>query len=240
MARSTIVLAMHRCGSRPTGRCKTSTMPLRAVLFDFSDTLFHIEHGPRVLELAGAEADTSLAEVERLLEEVWAASSQPEELAKGRDLSPEAHRRCWTELFRPFDRLSPGLAERIYADISSPGSWSAYPETVEVLEALHRRDVPIGIVSDIGWDIRAVLARFGLQPLVAQWVLSFEQHREKPDPHLFHTGCAGLGTTPADTLMVGDSVHRDGGAASAGLTALTLPRYRGTGERGLRTVLDLV
>jgi HAD superfamily hydrolase (TIGR01509 family) len=209
-------------------------------LFDFSDTLFHIEHAPRILNLAGADANVSEAKVEIILEDVWAASATPDEQAKGRDLSPEAHQRCWTELFRPFDRLSPGLAELIYADITDPQSWSAFPETVEVVEQLAQRGIPIGVVSDIGWDIRAVFARFGLEPLVTEWVLSFEQRREKPDPRLFHTGCAGLGVAPSETLMVGDNVVRDGGAASAGLTALTLPRYRGTGERGLRAVLNLV
>lgn len=215
-------------------------MPLQAVLFDFSDTLFHIRHGPRILELVDRNVDVSLDEIEKILEQVRAASSTPEQEAKGRDLSPEAHRQCWTDLFRPFDRLSPGLSELIYADISSPTSWAAYPETIEVLEQLNQRGVPVGIVSDIGWDIRAVFARFRLEPLVAEWVLSYEQRREKPDPQLFHAGCAGLGTAPADTLMVGDNVHRDGGAAAAGLTALLLPRYQGSGERGLRAVLSLV
>ncbi|MEM7274735.1 MAG: HAD family hydrolase [Actinomycetota bacterium] len=213
-------------------------MPLRAVLFDFSETLFHLPHAERILDMVGPEV--AVTEIEALLEQVRAASSTPEELAKGRDLSPEAHRHCWTELFRPFDRLAPGLAGRIYADISDPGSWHPYPETIEVLETLERRGVPIGVVSDIGWDIRTVFDRFGVRSLVATWVLSFEQGREKPDPALFLAGCAGLGTSPAETLMVGDNVERDGGAAATGLTALTLPRHRGTGERGLRPVLDLV
>jgi len=180
-----------------------------------------------------------LADVESILEEVWDRSSTPEEQAKGRDLSPEAHRRCWTDLFHPFDRLSPGLPERVYAEISNPEAWSAYPDTIETLRQLNRRGIPIGVVSDIGWDIRTVFARFGLEPLVSAWVLSFEHGLEKPDPRLFHAGCAGLGTTPAETLMVGDNVHRDGGAASAGLTSLILPRHRGNDDRGLRAVLGL-
>ncbi len=215
-------------------------MRLRAVLFDFSDTLFHIHHAPRILDLLEPDSNVDLVDIESILEQVWVESSTPEEQAKGRDLSPEAHRQCWTDLFRPFDRLSPGLPERVYAEISNPEAWSAYPDTIETLETLSRRGIPIGVVSDIGWDIRAVFTRFGLESLISAWVLSFEHGREKPDPRLFHAGCTGLGTTPAETLMVGDNVQRDGGAASAGLTALTLPRYQGNHDRGLRTVLDLL
>ncbi len=215
-------------------------MRLRAVLFDFSDTLFHIHHAQRIRDLLDPGAEVDAAAIDSILDAVWAASATPAEQAKGRDLSPEAHRRCWTELFRPFDRLAPGLAERMYTEISNPGAWSPYPDTIDTIERLHGRGVPLGVVSDIGWDIRAVFARFGLEPLVSAWVLSFEHGLEKPDPRLFHAGCAGLGTAAAQTLMVGDNVERDGGAASAGLTALTLPRYGGDGDRGLRTVLDLV
>jgi putative hydrolase of the HAD superfamily len=215
-------------------------MSLRGVLFDFSDTLFHIRHAPRILDLLGPEANADLADIEAILEQIWATSSTPEELSQGRDLSPEAHRWCWTDLFRPFDRLSPGLAEKVYAEISNPEAWSPYPDTVATLEGLGQRDIPIGVVSDIGWDIRAVFARFDLDTLISTWVLSFEHGREKPDPGLFHSGCAGLGTIPAETLMVGDNVQRDGGAASAGLTALILPRYQERKDRGLRTVLNFV
>lgn len=225
-------------------------MDLRAVLFDFSDTLFHIRSTERILDLinqkvdpTGPEAGTdtvSRADVESVLAEVRTRSKSPEELAKGRDRSPQAHRRCWTELYRPFDRFSPDLAERIYADISSPESWSPYPETVEVINQLHWRGVPIGVVSDIGWDIRSVFQRFELRPHIGAWVLSYEHGLEKPDPRLFNAGCTELGSAPAETLMVGDSVHRDGGGAAAGLTALTLPPYQGSGERGLRVVLDML
>ena len=115
-----------------------------------------------------------------------------------------------------------------------------FPDTAAVLTDLHASGVPIGVVSDIGWDLRPVFERHGLYPLVGSWVLSFEHGIEKPDPRLFHRCCAELEVEPNEAIMIGDSVERDGGAANAGLTALVLPRYPGHGERGLRAAIHLL
>ena len=101
-------------------------------------------------------------------------------------------------------------------------------------------DIPIGVVSDIGWDVHPVFEHFRADVFITTWVLSYEHGTEKPDPYLFELGCQGLGSAPGRTLMVGDSVEKDAGAAKAGLTALTLPAHSGTGERGLRNALKLM
>lgn len=216
-------------------------MSFDAVLFDFSDTLFWRNSAER-LALLVAEQDTVLdaAELSRVWAEVKRESWMPSELAKHRDSSAEAHRRCWLDLLRPFDSFHPGAAEVIYADQPNPAGWQAYDETVEVLRTLAASGVPIGVVSDIGWDLRPIFEHFGVAGFVTTWVLSFEHGTEKPDPYLFELGCEGLGSAPGRTLMVGDSVEKDAGAARAGLTALTLPSYSGIGERGLRNVLNLL
>ena len=100
--------------------------------------------------------------------------------------------------------------------------------------------MPVAVVSDIGWDPRPIFGHHGVADCVQAWVLSYEHGTEKPDPALFLAACASLGIEPSAALMVGDSVSKDGGAAAAGLRALVVPAWSGTGERGLRTVLDLV
>ncbi|WP_326662532.1 HAD-IA family hydrolase [Streptomyces canus] len=70
--------------------------------------------------------------------------------------------------------------------------------------------------------------------LIHTCVISYEQGREKPDPHLFLKACAGLGTDPRATLMVGDNPIRDGGAAACGLRTY-MPRGR-TADRCLTAV----
>lgn len=214
---------------------------LRAVLFDFSDTLFWRNGGERLAALL-RDLDTHVdsAELARVWDSVKLESVTPAELLKGRDRSSEAHRRCWTELLRPFNEFHPEAAEIVYRDQPNPVGWRAFEETAEVLQTLHSRGVPIGIVSDIGWDLRPVFEHHNVARFVTTWVLSYEHGIEKPDPLLFEIGCKGLGSLPSETLMVGDSVERDGGAARAGLTALTLPAHHGPGERGLRRAISLL
>jgi FMN phosphatase YigB (HAD superfamily) len=214
---------------------------LNAVLFDFSDTLFWRD-GPARLSalLADHEVHVEAGSLSELWSEVKRESVTPHELAKCRDTSAEAHRRCWTELLQPFNAFHPHAAELLYADQPNPIGWHTYDDTVEVLTALHERGIPIGVVSDIGWDLRPIFAHHGVDHVVSAWVLSFEHGTEKPDPHMFELGCEGLGSRPSNTLMVGDSVEKDAGAARAGLTSLTLPAHHGVGERGLRHALTLL
>ncbi len=128
----------------------------------------------------------------------------------------------------------------IYDDQPDPLGWHPFAETIEVLETLGTCGIPVGVVSDIGWDVRPVFRHFGVERFVSVWVLSYEHGTEKPDPLLFERGCQGLGSLPKETLMVGDSVEKDAGAARAGLTALTLAPYEGSGDRGLRHALKLL
>jgi HAD superfamily hydrolase (TIGR01509 family) len=119
-------------------------------------------------------------------------------------------------------------------------SWVPYGDTGGFLRALADRGVPVGVVSDIGWDIRGHARAAGLEDLVGTWVLSCEEGVEKPAPVLFRTACARLGVDPRRTLMVGDNPVRDGGAVAAGLRALVLASEQRDGDRGLGDVLALL
>ena len=61
---------------------------VRAVLFDWGDTLFHAPHAPEVISSYAAERGVKVtdAEARGLWDELWAAGKTPEEIAKGRDL----------------------------------------------------------------------------------------------------------------------------------------------------------
>jgi putative hydrolase of the HAD superfamily len=225
----------------------TRTLPglmttLRAVLFDFGHTIFDNtdpdDHTRAFLDATGVAVDTD--ELARVWDEVRARARLPEELAKQRDLSAELHRTCWMELLAPLDALAAGLAAHVYEGESSPRGWRPYPDAARVLAELAARDVPIGVVSDTGWDVRDVFVAYELDRYVRTYVLSFEHGATKPAPKLFHLACDALGVPPRDTVMVGDNYLTDGGAAAAGLTALVLPPVPTGAPRGLDAVLRLV
>lgn len=220
-------------------------MTLRAVLFDAGDTLIRLraEAGALLVAAAGklgVPVDPAAAA------EVWArvlsGAGTPEELAKGRDLTAERHRLVWTDLYARSgaDDLAAGLSGALYELTVDPASWEAFPDTADTLRGLRERGVPVGIVSDTGFDLRPVLDALGLSPWIDAVVLSCEYGACKPDPRVFRSLCADLGVEPAATLMVGDNPVTDGGAATAGLVVLLLPAPAAMGPRGLRHVLSLV
>lgn len=171
------------------------------------------------------------ATAQRLWDRLWEAGKSPEELAQGRDLSPEAHRAVWTNLFAEADSVAPGLARLLYERVMDPTRWIPYADTREVLAGLKRRGIATGAVSNIAHDLRPVFARHGLAELVDAFILSFEHGVMKPSPELFTLACRELGVAPEAALMVGDHPLADGAAAAAaGLQVYVLPpQHRASG-----------
>jgi putative hydrolase of the HAD superfamily len=123
----------------------------------------------------------------------------------------------------------------------APAAWSPYPDAVEVLGGLRERGIAVGVVSNIGWDLRPVFRAHGLDRFVDTYVLSYEHGFRKPDPRLFRLACTALDVDPATVLMVGDDRRADGGAAARGC-AVHFVDHLPVDRRpdGLRPVLDLV
>ncbi|MEV5508475.1 HAD family hydrolase [Streptomyces orinoci] len=228
-------------------------MTVNGVLFDFSGTLFRIESTASwlrtVLDRAGVQVDeTEFARLEGELREAGALPGGPvprvvpDRLAAAwaqRDRSREEHRAAYLGLAREVRLPKPELYEALYARHMEPDAWLPYPDATEVLAELRRRGVPVGVVSNTGWDLRPVFRQHGLDRWVDAFVLSYEHRVQKPDPRLFAIGCRALGLAPGQVLMVGDDARADGGAAALGCEVL-LVEHRPVTERkdGLRPVLD--
>ncbi|MFG2827420.1 HAD family hydrolase [Streptomyces sp. NPDC048434] len=213
---------------------------VRAVLFDFSGTLFQIgAYEDRIRAASDRPVDD--ATMDRLLSGLEAGLSDPEviQAQRARDVSSKAHRHAFTTWYASVPELAP-LAEALYEQLQAPEQWLPYADTASTLAHLAQSGLALGVVSDVGWDLRATFAHHDLDRYFSAWVHSYEHHTEKPDPLLFRHACRELGADPSETLMVGDNPAKDGGAVGAGLRSYVLPAGSAPGSlRGLDAVLRL-
>lgn len=224
---------------------------VEAVLFDFQGTLAQVEAPVARVVAAAAECGVTLDRgratviADRLatvglvggplprrvppqLAEVWAE----------RDLYPHAHRAAYVGLAGLVECDVDGLAEALYERLLRPEGWLPYADTAATLHGLKAAGIPVGVVSNIGFDIRPMFEAWDLAHLVREWTLSFEVGRCKPDPAIFLLACGALRVDPERTLMVGDT-PADAAAVSAGCSALVLPAGDPGTEHGLSAVLAL-
>ncbi|MEM7216989.1 MAG: HAD family hydrolase [Pseudomonadota bacterium] len=190
--------------------------PLRAVLFDLGGTLF--EPLPRELternllaavEAAGqpapdAQALRSYHELRAEIETAYAAQS----FFLHRDLVID----CFTQFAAHLGWSDERAAESFFVAQRATVTTQLRLRdgVVELLGRLRDAGLVCAIVSNIDDDyLLPLLARSGLEPLLA-WALSSESARScKPDPEIYRQALQRIGFAPAEVLFVGDSLAND-------------------------------
>ena len=212
------------------------------MLSDWGHTLFDTAGSVAFLERWAAEHgwDVPGSVLSTLYHEAFARSRTADELARGRDKSPEAHRRCWLALWADLDAALPGSAEALYAFETSAQGWVPFPDTAGFLEALHERRVPLVVVSDVPFDLRPIFDHYGLRHLVHEFVLSGEHGTVKSEGRLFSLALDSVGLRPDEVLMIGDNPSNDGHAVLYGIRTYLLPLPQRGEPRGLSDVLRLL
>ncbi|MEZ0358861.1 HAD family hydrolase [Mycobacterium sp. SA01] len=200
-------------------------MPVRAVLFDFSGTLFRLEEddrwfaGMELIDEDGRRAVDEHAQaelMERLTHPTGGSVTRTEEAQRAwvnRDLAPALHREAYLHALTDAG-LAADHAETLYQRAVDPASWLPYPDTVEVLGSLRTQGLRTGIVSNIAFDIRPCFRTAGAD--ADEFVLSFEVGAVKPDPRIFEIALQRLGVAADEAVMVGDSEENDGAARQLG------------------------
>jgi HAD superfamily hydrolase (TIGR01509 family) len=197
---------------------------VRAVLFDYSGTLFRLEEDESWFD--GMELDTECnREVDghvqaELMRRLTAPVGRSVEMTpeayhawSNRDLAPHLHREAYLHVLRE-SGLARHHAESLYGRVIDPSSWTPYPDTAEVLKGLHQQGIKTAVVSNIAFDVRPAFQAIGAY--VDEFVLSFEVGAIKPDAAIFETALTRLGVAAEDAVMVGDSDEADGGARAIG------------------------
>lgn len=197
----------------------------QGVLFDFSGTLFRLEPDPawfaELTDAAGRVLDD--AAQRELLHRMTVPVGEPvpmDEQARrtwhARDLSSADHRGAYLHVLEHSGVDDADERERLYGEFSNPLNWTIYPDTAAVLRAVRDAGLRVGVLSNIGYDIRPAFAREGIDGLVDEFVLSFEVGHAKPDLVVFRAATAALGLPPERVLMVGDSAEADGASRAIG------------------------
>jgi HAD superfamily hydrolase (TIGR01509 family) len=220
---------------------------IEAVLFDFHSTLVDQGDPHAWLELAwrhagragtardslGAERADQLASwMNRIWEHVLEVDPHSQ-----RDLSSRRHREVYDALMDRLPEVGEDLSAALYEVMLE--TWVPYDDALPTLRALKARGLKLALISNVGVDVRGVLARGGMGDLFDAVILSFEVGSVKPDRTIFQLALDALGVPPGRALMVGDSARDDAGAAHLGIRTLLLPRTTGI-EHGLELVVRLV
>ncbi len=96
-----------------------------------------------------------------------------------------------------------------------------FPGMAEVLDALERRAIPWGVVTNKpGWLTDPLLAAMRLDGRAASIVSSDTTAERKPHPLPMLTACRQLGSRPDETLYLGDAERDIEAAHNAGMPAL--------------------
>jgi len=213
----------------------------RAVIFDFGNTLFANSDLSQTIADAfrnlGADVDPDI--VGPLGMRIYDAAHTPEEWALGRDLDASVWAERWLVHYAIADEVIAGAGAEIYRLMHAPERWIPFATTADTLRRLHEAGVPVGVLSNTGWDIRTVFRHHELDQFIDAFALSYEIGCAKANPPAFWRACDLLGVTPTQALMVGDDTTADAGAANAGLRTLLLPLQEQGRDNGVGMVLRL-
>ena len=203
---------------------------LRAVLFDWGDTLMAFGYEPELVEAgqrAGIEAvgRDGLPEVGRLSAH-FREHYEPLFWVPG-TLEEIEYPGLVRELFGQFGvEITDAELER-YLE-AEHAAWEPSrvlgASTHALLEALRSRGLRLGLVSnafDPGWLLHRDLEQMGVAERIDFAVFSSELGKRKPHPAIFERALDALEVAPEEAIFVGDRLYED---------------IRGAGELGMTTV----
>lgn len=99
-----------------------------------------------------------------------------------------------------------------------------YDGVLEGLTALKAKQLPLAVITNkAGAFTLPLLERTGLAPYFDTVVSGDQLPRAKPDPMPLVWACGRLNVSPADALMIGDSVHDFKAGRAAGCRVFLVP-----------------
>jgi len=218
--------------------------PLKAVLFDYGDTLITYSRSAAAPYLLTAYEAINRRLKEELAREVPPAALLVEQVSAGVDDVLARHYQ--TGSLQEVDIAAVYAARFAELGLSLPAEvldwvmqaeqeawWQAVgpgPFSRPTLQALHAAGLRLGIVSNAAFLPRLMdqsVVRKGLAPFLTSTTWSSEVGRRKPDPAIFHAALARVDSRPEEALFVGDRLGEDIlGARAVGMRAVLTHEFR--------------
>jgi putative hydrolase of the HAD superfamily len=190
------------------------SMPVRGVFFDVFGTLLPYKSLPREVIASRRAALVGLDIPPERFARVFAQldirlGSQPMD-----DATPR-NRRYWEERFALLLRAV-GVTERaeeyaraMYDSFLAAGDYEVDPEALPTLDALRRRGLVVGVISNAPRGLEHVLASMGVRDFLDIIVSSEDVGVEKPDPAIFYLALQQAGLSASEAMYVGDEYGTD-------------------------------
>jgi putative hydrolase of the HAD superfamily len=225
---------------------------IRVVFFDAAETLFHVNGSVADIYLRHAvqfgyeprpDSITLISEAfRRAFHDAPPAVFAVMESAKLK----QSERLWWFDvvhnvfyrvgMFERFDEFF----EHVFQVFADPVSWKLFPEVLPTLEALRRRGLELGIVSNFDSRLFNVVRGLGIADLFDTITISSLAHAAKPSPKIFELALEQHAVEPGEAMHVGDSVRDDvEGATKAGLRAVLLARQGKEAPPGIPAIRTL-
>ena len=211
-------------------------MPVRAITFDFWDTIVRADTPATrdrrrvaiVDVLAGAGLPADDDEIDAAFDEAW--SRFDASWARGEQFTGQHAAETVLDVLGHRDDDVRAAVIEAYLTAPRGMALSLTDNLVPTIRALRDAGLRVGIVCDVGLTPSVVLRHYleghGILDLFDHWSFSDEVGVYKPDAVIFEHALAGLGDiAPADAAHIGDLRRTDiAGALGMGMLAL---RYRG-------------
>lgn len=209
---------------------------LKAVFFDFFNTLVRYDPPPEVLQrdaLRELGLDAEPAVLRRAIalaehyfyEENRKYSVMKRPLAEQQEVMLRYEEKVLEEARVPGGRALARQIDRLIQLTGRKASFALFEDALPCLQAVRSFHLKTGLISNIPQEKLPVLDALGLAPLLDVTVTPFDANADKPDPAIFRAALRKAGVAAAEAVHVGDQHFIDvEGALGAGLGAILLDR----------------
>lgn len=108
-----------------------------------------------------------------------------------------------------FDGERAACFAALFAAFESPDAWTVFDDVTQTLDALARRGLPMGVLSNWDYRLPPLLERIGLADHFEPIIVSALVQMQKPEPRIFELAAERADRPLQDLVYVGDQYALD-------------------------------